>query len=86
MREFNLALARARFDVASRRTVVTCQALPTTRVKYAALRRGKRITTDEPCGIPLDPTTARLVRCVETATRASPPPIEELRKICRGKD
>lgn len=86
MRELTLALARARFDVVSRGNVVTCQAVPTMRVKYAALRRGKRITTEEPCGIPLDPTTARLARCAEAATSESPPPIEELRRICRGKD
>ena len=45
-----------------------------------------RITTEEPCGIPLDPTTVTLVRCAEMASRSGPRPIDELRKICRGQE
>lgn len=85
MKEFHRALAKARFNVASG-IVTTCAALPIARVTYAALRRGKRVTTDEPCGIPLDKTTAALVRCAEEASRPSPPPIDELRRICRGEE
>jgi hypothetical protein len=84
MREFQLALARAKFLVASG-VVTTCDALPTARVKYAALRRGKRVTTDEPCGIPLDKTTDRLARCGDALRRATPLPLSELRAICRGE-
>lgn len=85
MKAFNLALKRARFEVAPG-IVTTCAALPIARVKYAALRRGRRVTTDEPCGIPLDKSTAALARCAEEAARATPPPIDELRKICRGDE
>jgi hypothetical protein len=85
MKELKLALARAKFLVASG-VVTTCDALPTARVKYAALIRGKRVTTDEPCGIPLDKTTAALVRCAEEAARPSPPKLDALRAICRGKE
>lgn len=86
MKEFNLALAKARFKVVSRGVVTTCAALPIARVTYAYLRKGRRITTDEPCGIPIDPSTARLARCAQEASRPTPPPIDELRKICRGED
>ncbi|HUQ01863.1 MAG TPA: hypothetical protein VM261_05170 [Kofleriaceae bacterium] len=85
MKEIDRAMSKARFRVASG-IVTTCAALPIARVKYAALRRGRRVTTDEPCGIPLDKTTAALARCAEEAARATPPAIGELRKICRGLD
>ncbi len=83
MKEVARALAKARFRVAGG-LVTTCAALPVARVKYAALRRGKRVTTEEPCGIPLDRSTERLRRCAEEATRDQPPPLDELRKLCRG--
>jgi hypothetical protein len=83
--EIKRAITRARFRVAPG-IVTTCAALPIARVKYAALRHGKRVTTDEPCGIPLDKSTAALARCAEEAARASPRPLAELRKICRGLD
>jgi hypothetical protein len=85
LKEIQRAMAKARFGVASG-IVTTCAALPIARVKYAALRRGRRVTTDEPCGIPLDKSTAALARCAEEAARASPPPLADLRKICRGLD
>lgn len=84
MKEVARALAKARFVVAGG-IVTTCAALPIARVKYAALRRGKRVTTEEPCGIPLDKTTERLRRCAEEVARDQPPPLDELREICRGK-
>jgi hypothetical protein len=85
MKEINRALTKARFRVASG-IVTTCAALPIARVKYAWLRRGKRVTTDEPCGIPVDKTTATLARCAEEAARETPPGIDELRTICRGEE
>jgi hypothetical protein len=84
MREIQNAIAHAKFRVASG-VVATCDALPVARVKYAALRRGRRVTTDEPCGIPLDKTTAALVACTEAARQPSPPPLVDLRAICRGR-
>ncbi|MBZ0234512.1 MAG: hypothetical protein K8M05_19430 [Deltaproteobacteria bacterium] len=84
MKELQRALAKARFRVAGG-VVTTCAALPIARVKYAALRSGKRVTTEEPCGIPLDKSTAALARCAEEAARTTPPPLDELRKICRGE-
>ena len=86
MKEINRAITRARFRVASSGTITTCAALPIARVKYAALRRGKRVTTDEPCGVPIDPTTAALARCADEARSPSPPAIDELRRICRGEE
>jgi hypothetical protein len=85
MKELSLALSKARWRVA-RGVVTTCRALPTERVTYAWLRKGRRITTDEPCGIPIDERTATLARCAEEAARETPPPIDELRAICRGEE
>lgn len=85
MKEINLALSKARWRVA-RGIVTTCAAVPTRRVTYAWLRKGRRITTDEPCGIPIDERTATLARCAEHAASDAPPPIDELRAICRGKE
>lgn len=84
LREIMLAMSKARFRVASG-VVATCQALPIASVKYAALHRGRRVSTEEPCGIPLDKGTAALARCAEEARREQPLPIDELRAICRGK-
>ncbi len=83
MREVTAAIGRAKF-AHPRGPVTTCAALPTSRITYAAPRRGKKLSVDAPCGIPLDLSTRRLVACVEAARQPSPPDDATLRRVCKG--
>jgi len=83
LREVKRAIARARFRRPTEPTV-TCDALPTARVVYAAPRRGKRITSEAPCGTPVDRTTQRMIECAHAVMQAAAPADADLRAICRG--
>lgn len=83
LREVTAAIGRATFKH-PRGPVATCQALPTSRITYAAPRRGKKLSVDAPCGIPLDLSTRRLVACVEAARQPSPPDDATMRRVCKG--
>ena len=83
LREVTAALGRATFRH-PRGPLATCQAVPTARITYAAPRRGKKLTVDTPCGLPLDVPTRRLVACVEAARQPSPPDAATLRRVLKA--
>lgn len=72
-------VARARFVTDPR--AITCEAVPSERVLYAAPRRGVQVVSQEPCGAPIDPSLAQLAACARAlafSSRAS-----ELPQSCR---
>ena len=77
-------VGRARFRFV-RGPVATCAALPTSRTRFAAPRRGKDITTEQPCGVPLDASTARLVACAALVLQSTPPTAADVRARCDGR-
>lgn len=77
-------VGRARFRFV-RGPVATCAALPTSRTRFAAPRRGKDITTEQPCGVPLDASTTRLVTCAALVLAPTPPSPAEVRARCGGR-
>jgi hypothetical protein len=68
LRTVRKAVKRARFRIDARDgAVVTCAALPTSRLVYRG-SRGRKFETESPCGNPVDPGTVTAAACVMTAT------------------
>lgn len=83
LRELTRSVTRATFRF-PRGPVATCTAVNFERVTYAAPRRGKRLSTEAPCGTPPDVSTGRLIACAEAVRRTPALPVGEVRAICRG--
>lgn len=71
------ALARATFKAGAQQR---CDAVPERSLTYAAPRRKKRVTIDDPCGATLDASTHRLVQCATTVDDGLTP--AEVRGVC----